>query len=202
MTFSGSLEQSQQVVDDLQTENRPLPPPITPLQVKPVTHQQVPLWHWQPNTRTFSLGLPNLLKCQGSNLARGSEAPGETGGISSSAEKNCRHQPQDGTDDFSVAWEHGRRRGRMAYRSCCEAVPCTARPPRCCHRLVGLADASPRTTATGQCQCKMLKIHNMLVEKRNRQPKWSWIHTLNVKIQQHLKKSKARSLLSCKVLAL
>ena len=42
---------------DLQVENGPLLPPVTPIQVKPVTHQQVPLWHWHPNTRTCFPGL-------------------------------------------------------------------------------------------------------------------------------------------------
>ena len=39
-----------------------------PLQVNPVTHQLVLLWHWHPNTRMNLPGLPNIPRHQTSNL--------------------------------------------------------------------------------------------------------------------------------------
>lgn len=53
---------------ELQTEDRPLLPPVIPEQVKLVTHQCVPLRNWRPNTRTHLPGFPNVPRCQTSNL--------------------------------------------------------------------------------------------------------------------------------------
>ena len=75
--------------------------------------------HWlPPNTRTHSSGLSTS---ETADVNPGQRTWSSRRRIGSSTETDCRLQPQDWTDDWSMAWE-SRKRRRDPCKDCCNIL--------------------------------------------------------------------------------